>query len=153
MAENVNLLEIKGKEMGNCFEKDNVVLDVIPTPQLFYRRQQRNNDVKKKTCPSDCIVCYEPLGDEPVTALECAHVFHTSCIKSWLRKPQANNCCPVCKHVTEFFETPCEREKLDGCIERTDGYPFFQSKGNPPVRSGFLAPYILISKKRVWKKN
>ena len=50
--------------------------------------QENNNNNKCVICLSD----FE-IGDQ-VSALPCAHVFHTECIISWLRK----HCqCPVCK--------------------------------------------------------
>ena len=44
----------------------------------------------------ECSVCLEahPLRSQ-VTRLPCAHIFHTSCIQTWLRD---HNSCPVCRY-------------------------------------------------------
>ncbi|CAN0916689.1 E3 ubiquitin-protein ligase RING1-like [Linum grandiflorum] len=44
----------------------------------------------------DCAICLEEMdsGEGKVVKLECRHVFHESCLVSWLRK---SNCCPLCR--------------------------------------------------------
>ena len=43
----------------------------------------------------NCVICLEEFknGDK-ATSLPCIHLFHTSCIKNWLKK---QNSCPICK--------------------------------------------------------
>uniref|UniRef100_A0A1B6ELA8 RING-type domain-containing protein n=1 Tax=Cuerna arida TaxID=1464854 RepID=A0A1B6ELA8_9HEMI len=49
-----------------------------------------------------CTVCCEDFQvREPVSLLECAHVFHPSCILPWL---QLNTTCPVCRHDLQASE-------------------------------------------------
>ncbi|KAG8287564.1 E3 ubiquitin-protein ligase RNF126-like [Homalodisca vitripennis] len=51
-----------------------------------------------------CTVCCEDFQvREPVSLLECAHVFHPSCIHPWL---QLNTTCPVCRHDLQASENP-----------------------------------------------
>ncbi len=58
-----------------------------------------------------CPVCYENLllNDDAtqqipqpsICRLECCHLFHTACLKTWFAR---NETCPLCKHVyTNFF--------------------------------------------------
>jgi len=46
---------------------------------------------------SICIICLEPfvLGDE-ITVLVCQHIFHSACIRPWLR---LHNTCPTCRSL------------------------------------------------------
>ena len=53
-----------------------------------------DNDKKK------CIICLENYvnGDDSIT-LPCIHIFHTSCIKTWLKE---NSLCPICKNEIKY---------------------------------------------------
>lgn len=43
----------------------------------------------------ECAICLIDIcRDHPRTVLNCAHIFHKSCIGGWLAKKQ---CCPVCQ--------------------------------------------------------
>ncbi|KAH7118496.1 hypothetical protein EDB81DRAFT_817873 [Dactylonectria macrodidyma] len=45
-----------------------------------------------------CAICLEVLVDQDdVRRLKCKHVFHTSCIDSWLQKRHVD--CPLCKSI------------------------------------------------------
>ena len=49
----------------------------------------------------DCVICSQQfIENEPVIYLSCGsrHVFHDSCIKTWLR---INAVCPICRHSLE----------------------------------------------------
>ncbi|CAN0911729.1 E3 ubiquitin-protein ligase RDUF1 [Linum grandiflorum] len=43
-----------------------------------------------------CTICLEEMGSGEVKAikLDCKHIFHESCLVSWLR---TSNCCPLCR--------------------------------------------------------
>lgn len=43
-----------------------------------------------------CAICLEPLEQEPVSAGQCLHLMHTSCLKDWLVK-DPKVACPVCR--------------------------------------------------------
>ena len=47
-----------------------------------------------------CAICQDTLtGGEPVSVLDCAHVFHTQCVASWRRAANITVLrCPVCRH-------------------------------------------------------
>ena len=47
-----------------------------------------------------CTICLESyaIGDK-ISYLPCAHLFHSSCIKNWIR---IKNKCPICNNITKF---------------------------------------------------
>ena len=44
-----------------------------------------------------CGICLEPIGDSLASAGECLHLFHATCITSWLHR-NAGKTCPICRH-------------------------------------------------------
>ena len=50
----------------------------------------------------ECPTCFDVCRPREATTLECGHIFHTSCIRSWFNQielqPNANKC-PMCRHV------------------------------------------------------
>ena len=47
------------------------------------------------TSTEDCVICTIAFDrEEPVTALDCGHQFHSSCLKEWLER---RSTCPVCR--------------------------------------------------------
>ncbi|KAG5883429.1 hypothetical protein JTB14_005640 [Gonioctena quinquepunctata] len=40
-----------------------------------------------------CSICLGHLNKKTVEALECAHIFHQTCIRKWLREKRQ---CPIC---------------------------------------------------------
>ena len=45
---------------------------------------------------STCSICLDECGDAGATTTECAHRFHTACLKSWRKQPGGHTC-PVCR--------------------------------------------------------
>ena len=67
------------------------IIKFLPVSEIKEIRNQENNNSNN----TKCVICLSEfaLGDQ-VSALPCAHVFHTECIASWIKK----HCqCPVCK--------------------------------------------------------
>ena len=67
------------------------IIKFLPVSEVKEIRNQENNNNSN----NKCVICLSEfeLGDQ-VSALPCAHVFHTDCIASWIKK----HCqCPVCK--------------------------------------------------------
>lgn len=48
---------------------------------------------------STCAICCDPLdgAGEPTTATTCAHVYHSRCIRQWLRQKPWQPSCPLCR--------------------------------------------------------
>lgn len=44
-----------------------------------------------------CGICLDEFGESDVTAGECSHIFHTSCLSSWLAKEISHRLCPLCR--------------------------------------------------------
>jgi hypothetical protein len=87
MAEPGQIL-VPGEIMHNNLSDDelNRIMGCLPSSIVNEKIEGENNN---------CVIC---LGDfekgDSVTTLPCAHMFHTDCIKTWLK---SNNHCPVCK--------------------------------------------------------
>ena len=67
------------------------VMSLLPSSTVTEKKEDGNNN---------CIICLSDfeIGDK-VTSLPCLHMFHTDCIKDWLK---TKNHCPVCKYtITE----------------------------------------------------
>ena len=61
-------------------------MELLPSTIINEKKEGENNN---------CIICLEEfdIGDS-VTTLPCVHLFHTDCIKNWLK---SQNHCPICK--------------------------------------------------------
>ena len=58
----------------------------------------------EKDLDEKCTVCLGPLKkDDMVWELNCKHVFHQDCIKTWLK--EYNYKCPVCREEAGEGET------------------------------------------------
>ena len=69
-------------------EKDlNTILKFLPIWEVRENKRHDNNN--------NCVVCLSEfqIGDI-ISALPCCHVFHTECVKNWLKNELS---CPVCK--------------------------------------------------------
>ena len=74
--------------------KSNIGLDdkaINKIPETTIKSIKNLSEDKKK-----CLICLEKFvkGDKSI-ALPCIHIFHSECIKKWMKK---KNCCPLCKN-------------------------------------------------------
>ncbi len=44
-----------------------------------------------------CAICMDPFGTSSVTVGTCMHIFHTTCLTSWLARESSLQLCPVCR--------------------------------------------------------
>ena len=67
---------------------DQQILDELPETKID---DVTKLDPEKK----NCVICLEDFknGDN-ATVLPCIHLFHSECVKNWLK---TQNCCPICK--------------------------------------------------------
>lgn len=56
-----------------------------------------NKDASETTKDDKCPICFEHLSTIEKVSLKCKHIFHNSCIKTWL---QTNSVCPICRVYT-----------------------------------------------------
>lgn len=63
-----------------------------PHKEIHLRSFQPDDENKKLPCP----ICLDPLETEPVSAGNCNHMMHTSCLRGWLAK-DVNSACPICR--------------------------------------------------------
>ena len=45
----------------------------------------------------ECAICLEDIHQKDATLTKCNHVFHTTCLDTWLSKPTSQNACPKCR--------------------------------------------------------
>jgi len=76
-------------------------INELPTRQFVVPEQKNSEDSKTDDAPGtkdnqkSCCICMENFKDaENVRTLPCLHIFHTSCIDSWLVR---SSTCPICK--------------------------------------------------------
>ena len=81
----INRYEQRNKNDNNNINK---IMEYLPSSIVKEKNAHSEN--------KNCIIC---LGEfeqgETITTLPCVHIFHTNCIKSWLK---SNSFCPVCKY-------------------------------------------------------
>ena len=67
---------------------------VQTTPVQPPVREPRRPRANETPC-GDCTICLDKIyPSQTVTALPCAHRFHSACVEGWLRN---NNTCPLCR--------------------------------------------------------
>lgn len=79
--------------------------------------EQKNqmNELEEKTdYVGDCTICYNPY--ESAVQLKCSHIFHKSCLSTWMSK--GNPSCPLCRST---FVT-CSSCNNTRSIERTSSF-------------------------------
>jgi len=52
--------------------------------------------VTSLTEEEECLICQDEMGREKVTQLTCGHIYHKSCIASWLKRKAS---CPTCRQA------------------------------------------------------
>ncbi len=45
-----------------------------------------------------CSICIDSFGTSSVTVGECLHIFHTTCLTSWLARESSIQLCPLCRN-------------------------------------------------------
>ena len=65
------------------------ILDSLPETQI-------DDATKLDSEKKNCVICLEDFKNEDrATILPCIHLFHTDCIKNWLKTQDS---CPICKY-------------------------------------------------------
>jgi len=80
-----------------------------------------------------CLVCRQTLGNKNETVeTACRHIFHTTCLVSWLKK---NTSCPKCKSRFNSKDLPQTLSKSVGMVTRSQSQipPLRNSEGSTPA--------------------
>ena len=64
----------------------------------------------------ECPICLE-CDDDSFTKLNCNHMFHTKCIKIWLRN---HNTCPYCRTLVNIITVKIKRKTYKMFINPTN---------------------------------
>lgn len=88
--EDENEVHEQEQENNNYEQKKESIEEII---DLLPKTAIKNESSRPK---KECIICLSAyqINDE-ITALPCTHIFHNSCIVSWLKQ---NQTCPLCKY-------------------------------------------------------
>ena len=84
---NNNLINENDDNSNQLNENEfNQIMQYLPSTIVNEKKEGENKE---------CVVCLAEFEiGESITTLPCLHVFHTECIKSWLK---SKNHCPICK--------------------------------------------------------
>ncbi len=92
---------------------------------ILYSYNNNNNNMKHP----ECSICYEPLVNDTII-LPCNHVFHNTCMNSWVNINN-NNSCPYCRFSLNTLRVPTTYYdnliQSDGNIENltVDNFRYF----------------------------
>lgn len=79
-------------------------------------------------CCSICLVDYSE-GDR-IATLDCRHVFHVDCVKSWIVR---KNHCPLCKAVNVSRDIPEQGNNDEGVAQRAPPQTTQHQSSGPPL--------------------
>lgn len=69
-------------------------------PQTTATERKKRNEQRRIEKQISCSICLDILKTGVmVKALSCSHIFHSSCINSWLKEKLE---CPNCKNLVRF---------------------------------------------------
>ena len=93
-------------------------IDTICNPHIFDHDDKKQN---RKLGPHDvCSICLEDDDHGPETQLPCQHVFHTTCVRSWLMRGGVT--CPLCcSQLAESF-THDEEQKREHISQQSNDH-------------------------------
>ena len=79
---------------NNKINKENVkILELLQDMKL-------TKEILEKIENKQCLICLENyIVEENLCYLPCFHLFHSDCIKAWIKK---SNKCPLCKNIIKF---------------------------------------------------
>ena len=86
-----NMLTFSDSDSSSDYNNDGLKEDIIHKFPITKLNNIKKLDNEKKKC----LICLERFKkDDFIIALYCIHIFHSKCIKEWMRK---QNSCPICK--------------------------------------------------------
>ena len=79
---------------NNTINKENEkILELLQDMKL-------TKEILEKIENKQCLICLENyIVEENLCYLPCFHLFHSDCIKAWIKK---SNKCPLCKNIIKF---------------------------------------------------
>ena len=87
---NINI----NNNINNIINKENEkILELLQDMKL-------TKEILEKIENKQCLICLENyIVEENLCYLPCFHLFHSDCIKAWIKK---SNKCPLCKNIIKF---------------------------------------------------
>ncbi len=97
----VNLLN----QSNQVINGDSQIANIQPRRPRLVNTRLRISDlrnVRRMTVneDSECSVCQDQIGERLGVMLECDHIFHETCIVTWINSPRSNALtCPNCRQL------------------------------------------------------
>ena len=87
-------------EPVNGMENNNIVKNVNNKIEELLQDFRLRADILPKLENKQCLICLDDYQvEEKLCYLPCFHLFHSDCIKSWVKK---SNKCPLCKNIIKL---------------------------------------------------
>ena len=101
------------RKCGQTGESSNNSLITLECNHTFHE-----NCITGRVCPIcsenvDCAICMNPIDDDVEPLTGCIHRFHPTCIIDFLRRPDSNGRCPLCRRNPFEDNEEYEDEEYD----------------------------------------
>lgn len=126
----------------NILPKDADLL--APSDHFYDESEEQEDDEEDRTC----IICMTTVDDgDKIGALPCDHLFHSDCLKQWIRR---RNVCPLCQEpdIACWRRTRRERTNDDGVNDSDDS-----SREGGEDRTEIFNTAIRRSQRRTRRRN
>jgi hypothetical protein len=84
---------------ANFFSSSNDTLSTSDINRQLLQKINSSTELYKedKYYDKECVICLDIFKkDEQISKLQCNHIYHTECIKSWFTN---NLSCPMCRRI------------------------------------------------------
>ena len=73
-----------------------VLLPICKNKINYFCIMNYNNNIDDELLLDECIICLEKYNmNDKIVRLNCSHIYHRDCIKSWFNKKMT---CPICRY-------------------------------------------------------